>query len=85
MSSKRFNEKFNIVAANILKYRSLRGLSQPDICRKLSLIGVTLYINDIYKIEHGKRSVRDYELYAISKVLNITLEQLFENVDDNFS
>lgn len=84
MSSKRFNQKFNIVADNILKYRTLRKYSQPDVCRELSLIGVTLYINDIYKIEHGKRSVRDYELYALAKVLNVTLDQLFENAEDNF-
>lgn len=85
MSSKRFNQKFNIVANNIHKYRTLRNYSQPDICRELSLIGVTLYINDIYKIEHGKRCVRDYELFALAKVLRVSLDQLFENTEDNFS
>ena len=63
MSSKKFNNKFNIVAKNILKYRLIRNLSQPDMYRKLALMGVTLYNNDIYKIEHYNRVVRDYELY----------------------
>lgn len=29
-------------------------------------MGVTMYNNDIYKIEHNKRTVKDYELYALA-------------------
>ncbi len=84
MGPQKFNGKSNIISKNILKYRLIRNMSQADICRELSLMGVTLYRNDIFKIEHSKRYIRDFEIYALTKVLNISLEQLFEDVDSNF-
>lgn len=85
MGARRLNNKLNIVSINLYKYRRMRQMSQSDICRELALIGVTLYNNDIYKIEHNKRTVKDYELYAFSKVLNIGVEQLLENAEENFT
>lgn len=84
MGARKLNNKLNIVSSNLYKYRTMRKMSQPDICRELALIGVPLYINDIYKIEHNKRTVKDYELYAFSKVLNVTVDQLLENAEENF-
>lgn len=84
MGARKLNNKLNIISNNLHKYRIMRKLSQPDICRELALIGVPLYINDIYKIEHNKRTVKDYELYAFAKVLNVTIDQLFDNVEENF-
>ncbi len=52
MGARKLNNKLNIVSSNLYKYRTMRKMSQPDICRELALMGVTLYINDIYKIEH---------------------------------
>lgn len=85
MGARKLNNKLNIISNNLIKYRTLRKMSQPDMCRELALIGVTLYINDIYKIEHNKRTVKDYELYAFAKVLNVSVEQLLENAEDNFN
>ena len=79
------NEYLNIVAKNLKKYREERNLSQPDICRDLALMGIPMYINDIYKIEHNKRTVKDYELYAFCKVLNITYEQVFDGAENMFN
>lgn len=85
MGARKLNNKLNIIAKNIRKYREERGFSQPDICRELALMGVTMYNNDIYKIEHYKRTVKDYELYAFSKVLKVSYEQLFEGAEDIFN
>lgn len=84
MGYRKLNGNFNIISKNLLKYRTMKGLSQPDLSRELALIGVTLYNNDIYKIEHNKRTVKDYELYALMKVLNISFEQLVEGSEDKF-
>ena len=85
MGYRKLNGNFNIISKNLLKYRNLRGLSQPDLSRELALLGVTLYNNDIYKIEHNKRTVKDYELYALMEVLNVTFEQLTEDAESKFS
>lgn len=86
MGARKLNNNFlNIIAKNLRKYRELRKLSQPDICRELALMGITMFNNDIYKIEHNKRTVKDYELYAFCKVLKISYEQLFEGAEDIFN
>lgn len=79
------NKYFNVISKNVEKYRALRGLSQPDLCRKLSLLGINMYNNDIYRIEHNKKSVKDFELYALAKVLNVTIDDLLEGIEEKFT
>lgn len=84
MGARKLNNNLNIIANNLRKYREERGLSQPDMCRELALLGITMFNNDIYKIEHNKRTVKDYELYAFTKKLKVSYEQLFEGAEDKF-
>ncbi len=84
MKVKTLNGNLNIIGKNLKKYRALRGLSQPAICRKLDLLGVTMYISDIYEIEHGKKTVKDFEAFAFCKVLDISLEELYEGSEKYF-
>lgn len=84
MGARKLNDNLNIIASNLRKYREERGLSQPDMCRELALLGITMFNNDIYKIEYNKRTVKDYELYAFAKILNVSYEQLFEGAEDKF-
>lgn len=84
MKVKTLNGNLNIIGKNLRKYRRLKELSQPTICRELDLLGVTMYISDIYEIEHGKKTVKDFEVIAFCKVLNISLEQLYENYEEFF-
>lgn len=85
MSYRDLSGNFNIIGENLHKFRMEKGLSQPDLSRELALKCVTLYINDIYKIEHNKRAVRDYELYAILQVLNKTFDDLTEGTENKFT
>lgn len=41
-----------------------------------------MYICDIYEIEYGKKTVKDFEALAFCKVLDITLDELFADTDD---
>ena len=81
MKVKTLNGNLNIIGKNLRKYRRLKELSQPAICRELDLLGVTMYISDIYVIEHGKKTVKDFEALAFCKVLGITLEDLYSDTD----
>lgn len=82
MKVKTLNGNLNIIGKNLRKYRKLKKISQPEICRKLDLIGVTMYICDIYEIEYGKKTVKDFEALAFCKVLDITLDELFADTND---
>ncbi len=78
--SRKFNNKSNLISKNLVKYRRKNGLSQRVLCQKLDLIGLPLFRSDLYCIEHNKRSVKDFELLAFSKVLGVPIESLYENV-----
>lgn len=81
MKVKTLNGNKNIIGQNIKKFRREKKMSQPEICRQLDLLGVTMYNCDIYEIEYGKKSVKDFEVLAFCKVLGITLEELYSNTD----
>lgn len=81
---RKLNNNVNIVGSNIKKYREQKKLSQPDLCKKLQLLGVDMFIADIYEIENNKRLVKDFEIKAFCMALNITLEELFDNTDQFF-
>ena len=81
MKVKTLNGNKNIIGQNIKKFRRAEKMSQPEICRQLDLLGVTMYNCDIYEIEYGKKTVKDFEVLAFCKVLGITLEELYSNTD----
>lgn len=76
MKINRYNQKLNITGEIIKKVRRKAGLSQEQLCVKIALHGITLYRNDIYRIETNQRTIKDYELIVICKVLKIELNQL---------
>ena len=76
MKNNTFNNNVNVIGINLKKYRQKQKMSQEKLCDKLALLGITLYKNDIYRIENNKRLVRDFELCGIAEILNVKIEQL---------
>ena len=85
MKTKNLNGNYNVVGLNIKKYREANNMSQRELSKRLSLYGVELYHSDISRIENLQLFVRDYELKIICEILNITLEQVYENTDNFFT
>ena len=67
MKVKTLNGNLNIVGKNLKKFRKLKKISQPEICRKLDLLGVTMYNCDIYEIEYGKKLLKILKLWPFVK------------------
>lgn len=84
MKTKNLNGNQNVVGLNIKKYRELKKISQRELSDKLALYGVNLYHSDISRIESLQLFVRDYELKLICNILDITLDQAYENTDKFF-
>lgn len=78
MKNNKYDEKVNIISNSLKRYRKERNISQEQLCNKLSLLGITLYKNDIYRIENNKRTIKDFELWGIAKVLEVKCEDLFD-------
>ncbi len=77
MNFNKYNEKYNITGERIKFFREKNKMSQEQLSNQLSLLGITLYQSDIFKIEKNERTVRDFELWGITKILNITSEEVF--------
>lgn len=84
MGIKKLNGQSNVIGKNIKKFRELRNMSQREMSDKLALLGITLYHSDISSIENQKLVLKDFEIVAICKVLNITYDQIFEDTNTLF-
>lgn len=71
-------EKMNLVGKNVKKYRTQNKMSQQKLSNQLELLGVYVCRGSISRIEDMSRTVTDIELFAISKVLNVSVTELFK-------
>ena len=74
--------EMNLIGDNVRKYRKLRKMSQQILSAKLELMGVYVCRGSVSRIEEKVRTVTDIELYAISKVLGVTMEDLIETKEN---
>jgi len=72
----------NIVGDKIRHYREKNNMSYQSLSDKLMLYGIDIHRQALYNIEKGIRTVVDYELCAIAKCLNISINDL---LDDYFN
>lgn len=84
MQVKKLNGKSNVIGKNIKKNRELRGFTQRELSNKIALLGIDIYHSDISQIENQKLLLKDFEIIAFCKVLNVSYEQLFENTNNLF-
>lgn len=68
----------NSVGKNIEKMRKSQGYSQKDFVAKIQVFGCDINPTSYSKLEGQIRAATDRELYAIAKVLNVTMESLFD-------
>lgn len=72
--------KLNIVGKNIELYREKNNnMSRQALSDKLILMGIDISAQSIFDIEKGTRTVIDYELCAIAKILNATSDELMKD------
>lgn len=71
---KKYEGKSNVIGNLINEYRTNLGLSKDEVCRKLQLHAVDLNRTELNRIETGRMIVKDFELIALCKVLNINSE-----------
>ena len=63
----------NISGNRIREARIKHRWSQATLAAKLQLEGITIERDSISRIENGTRFVADYELKAVSMVLNVSV------------
>lgn len=74
--------EMNMIGNNLRKLRIERGWSQQMLSNKLEMLAIYVCRGSISRIEDKLRTVTDIELYGFSKVLNVPIQQLFEETED---
>ncbi|MDD5889662.1 MAG: helix-turn-helix transcriptional regulator [Ruminococcus sp.] len=72
-------DEMNLIGNNVRKYRIQNKMSQQKLSNQLELLGVYVCRGSVSRIEDKSRTVTDIELFAIAKVLNVKITDLFEN------
>lgn len=81
---KKFNNRRNVIGNLIKEHRESKGYTKILLSHKLELLGIELDRFEIYKIENGKTSVKDFELIALCIVLDIKMEELKNLIKNSF-
>ncbi len=71
-------EKMNLIGGNVRKIRKKKKMSQQYLSNQLELLGVYVCRGSVSRIEDYSRTVTDIELFAIAKVLQVDIKDLFE-------
>lgn len=75
-NSGKYENNLNIVGKTLKEIRTKKGISFKKLSNGLLLLGVNIPVTCLHRIENNQRTVRDYELCAIAKVLDINVLDL---------
>lgn len=67
----------NLIGKKVKEYRKKNHWSQQTLSAKLELMGVYVCRGSISRLEDCVRTVTDIELYALSQIFQIPMEELF--------
>ena len=68
----------NMVGRNVESLRKERGIKQKDFIAKMQVMGCDINPTSYSKLEGQVRSATDKEIYVISKILGVKMEELFD-------
>ncbi len=77
------NGKLNVIGSKIQLYRKGAALSRQELSDKLILLGIDIPEKAIYHLEKGNRTIVDFEICAIAKVLKIPVQFLLNDYYDS--
>ena len=69
----------NLVGQNIERLRKEKGIKQKDFIAQIQLMGCDMNPTSYSKLEGQIRSATDKEIYVIAKILEVSIETLFNN------
>ena len=70
------NNKSNVIGNLIKSYRIKQNLKKVELCKQLQLHAVYIDTTELKRMEEGEMIIKDFELIAFCKVLNINYVDL---------
>ncbi len=68
----------NLVGKKVRMFRKERRMSQQQLSDKLETLAIYVCRGSVSRIEDGSRTVTDIELYGLSQVLSVPIEEFFK-------
>lgn len=68
----------NMVGGRVRELRLAKGMSQQALSNQLETMAIYVCRGSISRIEDRTRTVTDIELYGLSRVLGVTIEDFFD-------
>lgn len=72
----------NLVGARVEAARKKSGMKQKELLAQLQVNGIDMNASGLSKLEGQIRYVTDFELLALSKILDVSIESLL-GVEEN--
>lgn len=69
----------NMVGDRVRELRLKKKLSQQALSEKLETLAIYICRGSVSRIEDKQRTVTDIELYGLAKILEVSIEDLFED------
>ena len=76
--NKTADRRNNLCGSKVASLRIRMQISQRELADRLQIAGLDIDKNAVQRIEAGKRFVTDIELVVLSKVLNVSLNDLVQ-------
>ena len=67
----------NMIGRNVEAIRKRKGIKQKDFIAQMQTMGCDINPTSYSKLEGQIRSATDFEVYVISKLLSVSMEELF--------
>lgn len=78
---KKYENKSNVVSELIKKRRKDKNLKKVEVCKQLQLHAVYIDSTELKRIEENNMIVKDFELIALCKVLDISFDELMSVIE----
>ena len=75
-NSNKYENNLTVIGPTLRQKRKELNMSFEKLSNKLLLLGVNIPVTCLHRIENNQRTVRDYELCALSIALNIDIKEL---------
>ena len=79
---KKYNNQKNISGTFIKNARESKKMTKAELCKRLELTGVYINRDELLLMEKNQLMIKDFELVAISKILDIDLNNLKDYLED---
>ena len=80
----KYENNLNLVGPIIKQNRIEKGYSLEKLSSKLLLLGINIPVTCLHRIENNQRTVRDYEICAISVALGVEVSELLKPITEKF-